>query len=564
MKVTANVLLNYIRCRRYASLNDPNTHQSIGEYEIHSDSYFHQFLDIFKKEYLTGVKILEENMALTYDFENEITLYEKYNFVIDVETHKEIYIMIPSTSSSFNKLKYKCDQHNYQMFTKNKQGIYELNNKECNPKTSNFNEKIVKLTKRQEDLGRITYNYAFKRFLYDIVHPKNQDKIYFVLLNSDYVYDGSTYNKQLFATFDFSELYHYFDDIIEADIYRMINHIELNDFTPCKLIRKECRKGETFECKFTDFCFSHIPKENSILHYFHSNSGFTEPTALGDVIHDTYDLINEGLVDMQDIPILWLKDEKHLMQRYCIETDYVHVQQEKIEALLKTLTYPLIYLDFEALPCLLPRYPGEKPYSQSVFQYSIHIEHQEGKLKLDDANHFEFLSNPQYDNREELIKSMISLINKYDSSVVVYHKTFEEQRLKEFQRIYPKYKDKLQHIIDRLFDLRDVVKNNKRFYIKHGFSEYDSSRYNFYSAKLSGSYSLKNVIKVFNKNAYKNLEIKNGVEAYKAYMKLDELEPTERDKMVLNLLEYCKQDTYSMFEIIHGLKKYLSPNFSIT
>ena len=298
--------------------------------------------------------------------------------------------------------------------------------------------------------------------------------------------------------------------------------------------------------------------------YFHSNRGFSEPTDAGDVFHDTYELINDGLVDMQDVPILWLKDELHLMQRYCLETNYVHVQQDKIEALLKTLKYPLIYLDFEALPCLLPRYFGEKPYSQSVFQYSIHIEHEEGKLKKDDSNHFEFLANPAYDNREELVKSMISLINKYDSSVVVYHKTFEEQRLKEFQRIYPKYNMQLQNIIDRLFDLRDVLKNNKRFYKANGFSEYDASRYNFYAAKLSGSYSLKKTIKIFNEFAYEDLEIKNGVEAYKAYMKLENLEPTERDKTVQNLLEYCKQDTYSMYEIIHGLKKYLTPGFHIT
>jgi hypothetical protein len=563
MKVTANVLMNYIRCRRYASLNDPNVEYISDEFEITSKNVFREYLDLFAKLYL-DTEYQDKNMTLTYDFHNLVTLSENYHFIKENEGKRDIYILLPSTSREYLETKYKCENHQYRMFTKNRLGIYEVNKKDVSSDSSNFDEKVKKLTKRTEDIGRITYNYAFRRYLYDIVNPNNNDQIYFVLLNHEYVHDGKEYTKQLFSVFNLSGLYEYYNDLLEADIYRMINHLELNDFTPCNLIRKECRKGENFQCKFVDFCFSHIPKENSILSYFHSNTGFTEPKETGDIHHDTYSLINEGKVDMLDIPISWLKDEKHLMQRYCIENDYVHIDKPKIEAILKTLKYPLIYLDFEALPCLLPRYFGEKPYTQSVFQYSIHIEHKEGSLELNDKNHYEFLANPEYDNRRELVVSMISLINKYDSSVVVYHKTFEEQRLKEFQTIFPEYKEELQKIIDRLFDLIDVVKNNKRFYKMNGFKEKASSRYNFYSPILNGSYSLKKVIKVFAKDAYNDLEIKNGEEAYKVFMNLSNFDQIDKENHIQNLLEYCKQDTYAMFQIIQGLKKYLSPSFHIT
>ena len=241
MKVTANVLLNYIRCRRYASLNDPNTHSENSEFEINSNGYFHEYIKLFKELYLSDMQIVDENMSLSYDFESDITLYERFDYVVERDGFKDIYVLIPTTSSELMKLKYKCETHNYQMFTKNKQGIYEINDKECEGGNSNFSEKISKITKRQEDLGRVTYNYAFKQYLYDIVYPENKDNIYFVLLNSDFIFDGKNYNKQLFNCFDFSKLYQRFDDTIEADIYRMINHIELNDFTPCNLIRKECR-----------------------------------------------------------------------------------------------------------------------------------------------------------------------------------------------------------------------------------------------------------------------------------------------------------------------------------
>ena len=556
MKVTANVLLNYIRCRRFASLNDPDSEIKNQEFEVHSKNYFQEYLNIFKHIFEKEFTFKEINKELTYDFHNDIVLSEDYHFVVDNQDQEEIYILVPQTSRNLTKLKYKSENHTYQMFNKDKLGYLCLNKKNIID-TNNYNKKINKLIDHHDDLGRVVYKYAFKRYIYDLVNPENKTKIYYVLLNSDYVHDGKSYTKQLFNIFDFSGLYNYFDDVIEADIYRMINHIELDDFTPCDLIKKECNKGDNFECKFVDFCFSHIPKNNSILNYFHSHTGFTEPSKEGDIHHDVYDLINEGKVSMEDIPISWLKDEKHLMQRYCTESNYIHVHKEKIKAALKTLRFPLIYLDFEALPCLLPRYFGEKPYSQSVFQYSIHIQHEEGLLKLDDKNHYEFLANPAFDNRKELVKSMISLVNQYDSTIIVFHKTFEEQRLKELQEIFPEYREELQKIIDRIFDLLDIVRNNKKLYKKLGFDDSDANRYNFYSGELNGSYSLKKVIKVFNKNAYENLEIKNGVEAYKAYLTLTNLDQIDRDKTVKNLLEYCKQDTYSMYEIIEGLKKYL-------
>jgi len=562
MKVTANVLLNYIRCRRYASLNDPDYDFKLDDNKINRQ-YYNKIWTIFEELYLNSFEDIKQNQLISYDFHSDIELYEKLDYLcLNLET-KYVYSLFSSTSKDFLKMRYNLNNRKYQMFKKDSFGVYVLKSSPKSEAISNYDEKIKKLTNRKNDLGKIVYKEAFKRFIYDKVYGLKNVKFYTVLLNTDYVYNGKNYERDLYHIFDFSKLYQNMSEIIEADIYRMINHIELNDFTEVPLVKKECRKNDTFECKFVDFCFSHIPKENSILDYFNSNRGFYEPTDSGEVFHDTYELINQGRVSMEDIPISWLKDEKHLMQRYCLEAQFIHVHKEKIETILKTLRFPLIYLDFEAMPCMLPRFKGETPFTQSVFQYSIHIQKEENILKKNGKNHYEFLANPEYDNRKELVKSLIHIINKYDSSVIVYHKTFEEQRLKEFQEYFPEYKLELQKIIDRLFDLKDVVKNNKKFFIKQGFSDYEASRYNFYSCIQSGSYSLKKVIKVFDESAYSDLTIKNGVEAYKTFMKLEILNPIDRDKAVTDLLEYCKQDTYSMFQIIQGLIKYLSPGFTI-
>lgn len=560
MKVTANVLLNYIRCRRYAALNDPEADYISKEFDIHSNSYYAKYIDMFKSIYFKDTQNVTKNIELCYDFHSDIQLSEHYHY----SDNDDLYYLIPSTSNDFLKMVYRDGKHRFQLFNKNSNGIYEIKDSINYDDTGNYSEKIKKLMTRTDDLGRIVYHYAFKQYLYNLVNPEAKKKVLFVLLNSAYQYDGVNYTKSLFNVFDFSLVFEEHQKIIEADIYRMINHIELNDFTSCELVKKECNRGDNFECKFVDFCFSHLPKESSILDYFNTFRGFDELTEEGLIHHDTYDLINEGVVDVMDVPIAWLKDELHLMQRYCIESDFVYVNEKKIEAMLKTLKYPLIYLDFEALPCLLPRFAGEKPYSQSVFQYSIHVELEENKLEKDGIKHYEFIANPELDQRRELVENLIRIINTYDSSVIVYHKTFEQLRLMEMQELFPEHKKELQKIIDRIFDLKDVLKNNKKFYLENGFDEIESHRYNFYHKKLLGSYSLKKVIQVFNKSAYSDLEIRDGETAYKAYMNLVNLDPIERDQTIENLLEYCKQDTYSMFEIIQGLKKYLSKNFSIT
>lgn len=561
MKVTANILLNYIRCRRYASLNDPDYDFKLDDENIISNQYYKKIWSLFEKLYLEEYSNVKKNQLITYDFHSEIELYETLDYLCENNGKNYIYTLNSSTSKDFLKIRYSLNKRKYQMFKRNSSGIYVL--KSTLKSDVFYQEKIKKLTDRRNDLGRIVYKEAFKRFIYEKVFGLKNVSFYTVLLNTDYVYNGLNYEHDLYHIFDFSKLYQDMFEIIEADIYRMINHIELNDFTEVPLVKKDCRKDDTFECKFVNFCFSHIPKENSIFNYFNSHRGFYEPNDSGEIFHDTYELINQGRVSMEDIPISWLKDERHLMQRYCLETNSIYVHKKKIETILKTLRFPLIYLDFEALPCMLPRFKGETPFTQSVFQYSIHIQKEEDKLEKNGKNHYEFIANPKFDNRKELVENMIHIINKYDSSVIVYHKTFEEQRLKEFQLYFPEYKVELQKIIDRLFDLKDVVKNNKKFFIKHGFSDYEASRYNFYGQALSGSYSLKKVIKVFDESAYENLSIKNGIEAYEAFMRLEFLNPIDRDKTIVDLLEYCKQDTYSMFQIIQGLIKYLSPGFSI-
>lgn len=58
---------------------------------------------------------------------------------------------------------------------------------------------------------------------------------------------------------------------------------------------------------------------------------------------------------------------------------------------------------------------------------------------------------------------------------------------------------------------------------------------------------------------YANLdEVHNGLDAQAAFMRLKYLEGKAFDETYKNMIEYCKQDTWAMFEIMQGLRKLIN------
>ena len=72
------------------------------------------------------------------------------------------------------------------------------------------------------------------------------------------------------------------------------------------------------------------------------------------------------------IPFDMLNREKNKIQKETIISGKPYMNEKKIKDGIKQITYPLYHLDFETFPCPLPRYKGERPYTQSVFQFSLH------------------------------------------------------------------------------------------------------------------------------------------------------------------------------------------------
>lgn len=599
MVITTYDLLNYLRCRRFAALDRNNTNRkakhhstSLSELTYLSVENNYHFIGFEQEETDLGnpkalhkeqtdhaIQQMKELLIQSFqerydDFDFQFGQLVRQSFhhgytlesLVDVKVMKAeetwYFTILPMTDKELMDIQFTVNKKKWPLFFQDADGFYRMHTitKE-DQVVSNYDEKMMKLMDRHQDMGRHIYDVAFQAFILKNQPHFHKSRFFVVTLNRDYIYDGRMsgnqphYTPDLLRVFDCTNVVTVMASLIEADLYRMIHLIELNDDSPCLLVKQECMRAQPFECPFVEYCFAHIPSKNAIYHYFNHHLGFKEGVQKGDSWHDTYDLINDGMVDMLDVPIQWLQREKNLMQRYCVENNIPYVNKKKVKAILDSLIYPLYYLDFEAYPAMLPRFSGEKPYTQSVFQFSIHIEKSSHMPKIDDPNHhIEFLAPSEGDHRIAFIEALLQAIPEGRSSIIVYNKTFEKNRILELASLYPKYRQRLLEIESRLFDLLKVLKNDYAFYLSQGFSKAESETFNYYHPDLSGSYSLKKVYPLFGKYSYEDLLINNGLCAYLNYALLPKYDEDTRKQTLEALKVYCRLDTYAMVEITHGLR----------
>ena len=221
---------------------------------------------------------------------------------------------------------------------------------------------------------------------------------------------------------------------------------------------------------------------------------------------------------------------------------------------MDSLEYPIYHLDFETFPCPIPRFKGESPYTQSPFEFSLHIEREPGKCDVIKDNYI-FLAHTMQDERRELVKELLKHIDSKKGTILAQNVSFEKNRILELAKIFPEYKQDLIAISKRTFDLLWILNNNKEFFTKHNFSSYDINTVNFYDYRLSGSYSIKKTLPLFSNLSYDNLGVHNGTEAIIEYANYNNMNEEELAKTRENLKIYCRQDTWAMVEILNSIRK---------
>ena len=605
MAITKTKFINYARCPRYVALDDLKKEKldsmvKLEDYKKEEeeehimellgnmfDGEGNDLIDVRNEHletmmpYYNKVEMLAGDIASKYfkgifKFSKSTYNQESFDAVIDnirylcyvdIYNENEDGINIIEVKATTTKKYLSLGSKDYSIFKKGVDGIYylleDLNlNIEDSMPLKVYEKNREKLFDRYSSCGHYIYDVAVQRFIIENDmknHGENKNiKYYLAVLNSNYVFDGKYENAEpIYDTIDGEDIISYIDvtsitrdlmDKIYLDSKKINKYI--SDLNVSRVpLGEYCEYKKTVKCKYCPLCFDILPEKHSIFSYMNNNFGFKN----NNVKYSIYDFINDGKVSMLDVPDEFLNREKNKIQKECVVSGIPYINKKKIKDGIKQITYPLYHLDFETFPCPLPRYKGERPYTQSVFQFSLHIEKEPGVCDKQ-KDHYGYLAPDHKDHRLDLVKYMCELIPS-DKMVLVYNDSFEKTRLKELAYIFPEYKDKLLKIRDNVFDLMNVVKTKSSLYESLGYSLEEAKMFNYYNPNMDGSFSIKKVLPLFSNLTYKGMEVANGVEAMVTYASFPKLLPLDYKHKYQKLIEYCSQDTYAMFEVLDGLRK---------
>ncbi|RYA23121.1 DUF2779 domain-containing protein [Malaciobacter halophilus] len=344
-----------------------------------------------------------------------------------------------------------------------------------------------------------------------------------VHINNEYVRGESLELNKLFKIVDVTSEVETLQSNIPTILKEFETYLEDRVNKPDIDIGKHCNKP--YECDAKNYCWKvqrAIP-EYSIFNIFNLGS------------KKQVELYNQGIIDIEDIPedFDMTAKQKQAVENYKSKASYI--DKGNIKAFLENLIYPIYHLDFETYQQAIPQYKGIKPFEQIPFQYSLHIEYEDGTLE-----HKEYLSKDSIDSRYELAQKLCEDIPS-DVTVLAYNMSFEKGVIKRLANLFPTLSIHLLAINENIQDL--MTPFQKKWYV---------------TPSMQGSYSIKYVLPAlvpeFEK-AYKELEgVQNGSQAMNAFANMSKLDEVSKEKMRTSLLEYCKLDTLAMVKILNKLK----------
>lgn len=332
---------------------------------------------------------------------------------------------------------------------------------------------------------------------------------------------------------DLNGLFKIVDVSAEADALQAFIPQKLSEFEACLADRanepaveigKHCKTP--YECDAINYCWKvqrHVP-DYSIFNIFKIGS------------KKQIELYEQGIVAIDDIfddyPMTAAQKKKVDIWK----NRMVHIDNANIKNFVDTLTYPIYHLDFETFQQAIPQWKGIRPYQKIPFQYSLHIEHDDGSLE-----HREFLATEGADPRRAAARKLVEDIPP-DVTVLAYNMSFEKKVIAELAEEFSEFAAHLSAINENMRDL--MVPFQKQHYV---------------TPEMQGSYSIKYVLPALVPEmelAYKALEcVQNGSDAMNAYAKLENMAPEEKAMTCKALLKYCELDTLAMVKILEKLRE---------
>ncbi len=342
-----------------------------------------------------------------------------------------------------------------------------------------------------------------------------------VYINNEYVRHGKLELDQLFNIESLLEFAIEKQEWVSEEVERLKNVVALKEI-PNVDIGMQCT--DPYQCAFIGYCWNDIP-ENSVFDISRMHR------------RKKFELYEQGIVSLEDIPEDYELPASQKLQIDSYINGKTTINEQAIKEFLKTINYPLYYMDFETFQPAIPLFDNSKPYQQIPFQFSLHYQ----KSKDSTLQHSEFLAEAGQDPRPEFIERLLK-DTKEPGDMLVYNKSFEITRLKEIARDFPKYTKEINERILRIKDL--MIPFQRKWY---------------YTPEMQGSYSIKYVLPALVPElSYDELEIKEGGSASMSFEGLfSETDLFKVQETRKNLLEYCKMDTLAMVEILNTLQMFI-------
>ncbi len=347
----------------------------------------------------------------------------------------------------------------------------------------------------------------------------NIENYYVLHLNKDYIRTGELDLNSLFIPEDVTKKVKASkaDVLLQREKALRIALLEDPEEAECCLSPRECPCLELCHPGLPDFSIFDIPRLTR---------------------NQKLILLNNGIRQAKDIPISFELNDKQRFVADCARNNSIHIDRICIQAELDRIQYPIWFLDYETCISAIPLYNGYHPQQQVVFQYSLHrMAHLNG-----DLDHFCHIAVTPGDPSIELLDHLSADLGP-PGTVIVWNKTFEMTRNKEMAKLHPGYRDFLDDVNLRIYDLGDIV--NLGYYLHPGFK---------------GSWSIKNVLPVMVPElTYEGLEIHKGDQASMAWWNITFGNVEDQITAdLLNALEvYCELDTLAMVEIYKRIRAML-------
>ena len=345
-----------------------------------------------------------------------------------------------------------------------------------------------------------------------------------VHLNSEYVRGDELDIEQLFSVVDVSDKVVALQSDIPSNLEVYRAYLQDRENEPDIEIGKQCNKP--YECDAKEYCWKvqrAIP-EYSVFNIFNLGS------------KKQIELYEQGIVDIADVPEDFPMTDNQAKAVEVYKSAQSFIDKEAIGKFCESLCYPIYHLDFETYQQAVPLWKGINPFMQIPFQYSLHVEHEDGSLE-----HKEFLAPAGSDPRRALAEHLVQDIPLHVNSLA-YNMRFEKSVIEKLAKEFEDLSEHLMNIHENMKDL--MVPFQKKHYV---------------TPSMQGSYSIKYVLPALvpdMQKAYKELDgVQNGGQAMNAFASLHVKSLEEQKEMRNQLLAYCELDTLAMVRILEKLRQ---------